>query len=216
MKVILKAIVLLWSSLVALPAGAAQQFDSEQAAQRHCPSDTVVWLNLNSRVVHAQGQPWYGKTHVGAYVCRKELTIKGGKAVADAPPEKSAEKPAEKTAGQPAGQPAWHKIVEDDGRTVHISSSPVAKDGHMVTILTLVDLRKPSALSDGAEFLSWVTQYRFDCDKRWSKMEAASMYAGNMGAGEVVGSVVYDDAEWKLVPGGSNGESLWKAACGKK
>jgi hypothetical protein len=202
----LKAIVLLSSSLVALPAGAAQQFDSEQAAQQHCPSDTVVWLNLRSLVVHAKGAKWYGKTQVGAYVCRKELTVKGGKAVADAQPEKTTEKPAEQ----------WRKVVEDDGRTVYVATSPAAKDGHMVTILSLVDLKKASALSDGTEFLSWETQYRFDCAKRLSRIEAASMYAGNMGEGEVAGSVVYDDAEWKPVPPGSNGELLWKAACGKE
>jgi hypothetical protein len=209
----LKAIVLLSSSLVALPAGAAQQFDSEQAAQQHCPSDTVVWLNLRSLVVHAKGAKWYGKTQVGAYVCRKELTVKGGKAVADTLAIPSTVRPA---AEVPANQSAWRKIVEDDSRTVYAASAPVAKDGHMVTILSLVDLKKASALSDGAEFLSWETQYRFDCAKRLSRIEAASMYVGNMGEGEVAGSVVYDDAEWKPVPPGSNGELLWKAACGKE
>lgn len=192
--------------LIAFPATAAEQFDSEQAAQQHCPSDTVVWLNLRSGSMHAKGQPWYGKTQYGAYVCRKELTIKGGKAVVDAPSEKSAEKPAEQ----------WRKVVEDDSRTVYAASMPVAKDGHTVTILSLVDLRKASTLSDGTAYLSWETQYRFDCRKRLSRIEAASMYAGNMGAGEVAGSVVYDAPEWKPVPKRSNGELLWKAACGKK
>lgn len=194
--------------LIALPAAAAERFDSEQAAQQHCPSDTVVWLNLRSGSMHAKGQPWYGKTQSGAYVCRKELAIKGGKAVIDAPSEKTPEKPAE--------QSGWRKVVEDDGRTVYAATSPVAKDGDMVTILSLVDLRKAAALSDGTAYLSWETQYRFDCRKRLSRIEAASMYAGNMGVGEVAGSVVYDAPEWKPVPKGSNGELLWKAACGKK
>ena len=195
-----RLVAMLASCLIAFPATAAEQFDSEQAAQQHCPSDTVVWLNLRSGSVHAKGQPWYGKTQSGAYVCRKELAIKGGKAVEAAPAEK------------PSG---WRKIVEDDSRTVYAASMPVAKDGHMVTILSLTDLRKPAALSDGTAFLSWETQYRFDCRKRLSRIEAASMYAGNMGAGEVAGSVVYDEPEWKPVPRGSNGELLWKSACRK-
>lgn len=195
-------------TLLAFPAVAAEQFDSEQAAQQHCPADTVVWLNLRSGSVHAKGQPWYGKTQSGAYVCRKELAVKGGKAVADAPPEKTADKSVEKS--------GWRKVVEDDERTVYAAASPAARDGHMVTILSLVDLRKPSALGDGTAYLSWETQYRFDCKKRLSRIEAASMYAGNMGEGEVAGSVVYDDPEWKPVPKGSNGELLWKAACGRK
>jgi hypothetical protein len=212
-KVILKTVVLLSSLSVALPASAAEQFDSEQTAQQNCPSDTVVWLNLNSRVVHAKGQKWYGKTRIGAYVCRKELVIKGGKALADAPVAPPA---APSAAEAPADRPGWRKIVEDDRRAVYAASVPAAKDGQTVTMLSLVDLHEASALSDGTAFLSWQTQYRFDCVKRLSKMEAASMYAGNMGAGEVAGSVVYDDAEWKPVPPGSNGELLWQAACAKK
>jgi len=202
----LRLVAMLMFCLIAFPAIAAEQFDSEQAAQQHCPSDTVIWMNLRSKSVHAKGQRWYGKTHVGAYICRKEVTIKGGKVVADAPPEKSAEKPA--------GQ--WRKVVEDDSRTVYVATSPAVKEGKMVTILSLTDLRMASALSDGTAFLSWETQYRFDCRKRLSRIEAASMYTGNMGEGEVAGSVVYDDPEWKPVPKGSNGELLWKAACGKK
>jgi hypothetical protein len=202
----LRLVAMLSLCLLAFPAIATEQFDSEQAAQQHCPSDTVIWQNLRSGSVHAKGQPWYGKTHVGAYICRKEVIIKGGKVVADATPEKTVEKPAEQ----------WRKVVEDDNRTVYVAPSPAARDGHMVTILSLVDLRKAATLGDGTAYLSWETQYRFDCKKHLSRIEAASMYAGNMGEGEVAGSVVYEDPEWKFVPKGSNGELLWKAACGRK
>lgn len=203
-----RLIAMLACCLIAFPATAAEQFDSEQAARQHCPSDTVVWLNLRSKSVHAKGQPWYGKTHVGAYICRKEVTIKDGKVVADAPINASDD--------QPADSPGWRKVFEDESRTVYVATSPAAKDGHLVTILSLTDLRKASALGDGTAYLSWQTQYRFDCKQRQSNIDAALMYAGNMGAGEVAGSVVYDDPEWKPVPLGSNGELLWKAACGKK
>ena len=53
------------------------QFDSEAAAQAHCPSDTVVWLNTNSGIYHEKGMRWYGRTKQGAYVCRKEADIAG-------------------------------------------------------------------------------------------------------------------------------------------
>jgi len=186
--------------LFAQPGLAAERFGNEQAARRHCPSDTVVWLNLRSGVVHAKGQPWYGRTQSGAYVCRKELAIRGDKAVEEVRPAAS----------------GWHKVAGDDERTVHLALHPSAKTGHVITILSLTDLRRASALSDGTAFLSWETQYRFDCGKRLSRVEAASMYAGNMGEGEVVGSVVYEDPEWKPVVPGSNGELLWKSACGMK
>jgi hypothetical protein len=178
---------------------AAEQFQSEQAAQLHCPDDTVVWLNLRSGNVHSKGMKWYGKTQGGAYVCKEELAKKKSEA-------KTAQ--VDKT--------AWRKIIEDDARTVYASSSPLEKSGDKVTIVSMVDLRKASTLSDGKEFLSWETQYEFDCKNRQSRIIAASMYSGNMGAGEVTGSIVYESPEWGNIPKGSNGEALWKLACRKK
>jgi len=45
-----------------------QTFTSEQAAQRHCPADTVVWLNTSSANYHFKGDPWYSHTQRGTYV----------------------------------------------------------------------------------------------------------------------------------------------------
>jgi hypothetical protein len=72
-------------ALVLLPLGAAAQhpvaeFPSEQEAQRHCPADTVVWLNLRSGVYHFKGERWYGRTRSGAYVCEKEADEAGDRA----------------------------------------------------------------------------------------------------------------------------------------
>jgi hypothetical protein len=53
------------------------EFGSEQAAQHHCPGDTVVWLNLPTGIYHLKGQRWYGRTKDGAYVCRKEADSDG-------------------------------------------------------------------------------------------------------------------------------------------
>ena len=47
-------------------------FSTETAAQHHCPSDQVVWLNVPSGIYHLKGMRWYGRTEHGAYVCRKE------------------------------------------------------------------------------------------------------------------------------------------------
>ncbi|HEX5337774.1 MAG TPA: surface-adhesin E family protein, partial [Gallionella sp.] len=84
------------------------------------------------------------------------------------------------------------------------------------TILSMVDLKKPATLSGGKAFLSWETQYEFDCSNRQSRIVAASMYSGKMGGGEVTDSVVYESPDWEAIPAGSNGEDLWKFACGKK
>lgn len=54
-----------------------QLFDSEAAAQRHCPRDVVVWLNIPTGIYHERGMRWYGRTKHGAYVCRKEADAAG-------------------------------------------------------------------------------------------------------------------------------------------
>jgi hypothetical protein len=45
--------------------GSLRLFATEDAAQRHCPRDEVVWLNTNSGVYHAKGMRWYGRTKHG-------------------------------------------------------------------------------------------------------------------------------------------------------
>jgi hypothetical protein len=55
-------------------------FDSEAAAQGHCPRDVVVWLNVPSGIYHYRGERWYGRTRHGAYVCEKEAVAAGDRA----------------------------------------------------------------------------------------------------------------------------------------
>jgi hypothetical protein len=55
-------------------------FASEDAAQAHCPRDTVVWLNMPTGIYHYKGERWYGRTRHGAYVCEKEAIAAGDRA----------------------------------------------------------------------------------------------------------------------------------------
>jgi hypothetical protein len=58
-------------------AEAAQRFKTEAEAQRHCPKDTVVWVNTRTGVYHFKGERWYGATKTGCYECRKEADEEG-------------------------------------------------------------------------------------------------------------------------------------------
>lgn len=58
-------------------ASAQQMFPTQQAAQTHCPSDTVVWLNAPTKIYHMQGERWYGNTKAGSYVCKQEADAAG-------------------------------------------------------------------------------------------------------------------------------------------
>jgi len=76
MKALLTVLFLLFS-FISTPSFALDQYQSEQAAQKHCPNDVVVWLNLPTGVFHYKGQRWYGRTKNGAYVCKKEAVKEG-------------------------------------------------------------------------------------------------------------------------------------------
>jgi len=61
------------------PAGAGQ-FATEAEAKGHCPLDTVVWVNLKSRIYHFSGTHNYGNTKRGAYMCEHETAAAGMRA----------------------------------------------------------------------------------------------------------------------------------------
>ena len=61
------------------PAGAGQ-FATEAEAKGHCPLDTVVWVNLKSRIYHFSGTHNYGNTKSGAYMCEHETAAAGMRA----------------------------------------------------------------------------------------------------------------------------------------
>ena len=47
-------------------------FHTEMQAQRHCPNDTVVWLDFNNRIYYVRSQRLFAKGTTGTFVCRKE------------------------------------------------------------------------------------------------------------------------------------------------
>jgi len=61
----------------ATPAKASAGFATEAAAKAHCPSDTVMWANHGSKVLHYAGSKYYGKTKQGSYMCEGEATKLG-------------------------------------------------------------------------------------------------------------------------------------------
>ena len=67
-------------SRVVAQASLPPVFDTESAAQAHCPKDVVVWLNIPSGIYHYKGERWYGRTKHGAYTCEKEAIKVGDRA----------------------------------------------------------------------------------------------------------------------------------------
>jgi hypothetical protein len=61
------------------PVG-ANEFSTEAQAKARCPSDTVVWVNLTSKVYHFSGTRSYGNTKRGAYMCEHDTAAAGMRA----------------------------------------------------------------------------------------------------------------------------------------
>jgi hypothetical protein len=56
------------------------QFATVAEAKGHCPGDTIVWANLNSKVYHFAGTRDYGHTKHGAYMCQTDANAAGDRA----------------------------------------------------------------------------------------------------------------------------------------
>jgi hypothetical protein len=52
-------------------------FRYEDQAQRYCPADTVVWLDLRKRIYYSRGQRYYGHGLNGSFVCHNEARSGG-------------------------------------------------------------------------------------------------------------------------------------------
>jgi hypothetical protein len=52
-------------------------FRYESQAQRHCPADVIVWLDLRKGIYYAKRQRWYSRGLTGSFVCQKEARASG-------------------------------------------------------------------------------------------------------------------------------------------
>jgi len=52
-------------------------FRYEAQAQRHCPDDTIVWLDFRKERYYLKGQRRYGQGGSGSFVCQKDARASG-------------------------------------------------------------------------------------------------------------------------------------------
>ena len=67
--------------IACLSRGATAQsltpFRYEAQAQRHCPGDTIVWLDFKKGRYYVKGQRRYASGYTGSFVCRNEARHSG-------------------------------------------------------------------------------------------------------------------------------------------
>jgi hypothetical protein len=79
---IMRPVCLLTALLVATGTTSAiatplTPFRYEAQAQRHCPGDTVVWLDFRKGIYYAKSQRRYAQGSTGSFVCRDEARSNG-------------------------------------------------------------------------------------------------------------------------------------------
>lgn len=67
-------ICLAGTALALSPGASSSTFPTEPEAKRHCPADTVVWVNTQTGTFYYRDQRWYGNTKGGAFACRNEVS----------------------------------------------------------------------------------------------------------------------------------------------
>ena len=58
----------------------ANQYTTEALAKARCPTDTVVYVNLSSKIYHFAGHKDYGTLKNGTYMCEKDTAGAGARA----------------------------------------------------------------------------------------------------------------------------------------
>jgi hypothetical protein len=73
------ATIVVLSSCASLGAMAQSltPFRYEPQAQRHCPGDTIVWLDFGTGRYYLKGQRRYASGFSGSFVCRNEARDSG-------------------------------------------------------------------------------------------------------------------------------------------
>jgi hypothetical protein len=72
--------LLLLVPIAAADAFTQTKFASEDMARQHCPGAMVVWLTLPENIFVPKGDPRYGATQRGAYMCEHDAIAAGGHA----------------------------------------------------------------------------------------------------------------------------------------
>jgi hypothetical protein len=71
--------------------------------------DPVVWVNTSSKVYHAQGTPWFGRTKAGVYACTSAAVAMGAKPAGTHHASKKTPPPTSSSAAMPSPNPKKKK-----------------------------------------------------------------------------------------------------------
>jgi hypothetical protein len=99
-------------------------------------------------------------------------------------------------------------------RTVYIDSATIHREGHLVTVVSLVDWKSMQG-HRFHRFMSTKTHKQFDCGAKRLRLLAFTEFSRHMGTGRPAKGYV-DPDNWLPVKRESIDQGLWEVACGKE
>ena len=108
----------------------------------------------------------------------------------------------------------WILVGGNNKFALYSDPASISKSDNTVKILRLTDFKAVQRI-DSKYYLSTKRQDEYDCVKDQYRVIYVNAYTENMGKGYVVMKVVNKPDDWKLILPGSQGEAVWKFACGK-
>ena len=104
----------------------------------------------------------------------------------------------------------WKVILKNEDATVYVETAKIKRIGNLTNAWLLDDLTSPEKAGKRS-YKFTKSKMSFDCNNERTKTEYIVAYSGQMGAGEVVGSV--ESLEWKQVIPGTFGETVLNRIC---
>ena len=102
-------------------------------------------------------------------------------------------------------------------QTVYIDSATIRREGHLVTLMILVDWTWMQGNRSPSRFSSTKITRQFDCAEKSLRSLAFTDYYGHMGTGRPTGGSGYtSEGHWVPVEPESLNQGLWEVACGKQ
>ena len=101
---------------------------------------------------------------------------------------------------------------ENDEYIAYADPATVSRDGNLVQMSDLIDLKSPQSSPYGKPHASSTAHSEFDCQNSRVRTIAFSLHSGQMGDGDIVETVA-ESNRWLSVTPGTLLNVLWQLAC---
>jgi hypothetical protein len=108
----------------------------------------------------------------------------------------------------------WVELGGNETATTYADPATIRKAGNMVRMWHLLDYTKARGIEAHKPHLSVKMQNEYDCRQERSRTLAISLHSGNMGEGEILGTISAP-GNWRPVPPDTLVETLREFACGR-